>query len=124
MTQGERVKEVRKANNLTMEKFGVRLGVTKTAISLIESGKNNLTDANIKLICTEFGISEKWLRTGDGEMTIESTQEERFATNIAKLQRTDDETIIKWVDAIAETSPEALKQVELFMKRLLGIEDE
>ena len=123
MTQGERVKEVRKANNLTMEKFGVRLGVTKTAISLIESGKNNLTDANIKLICTEFGISEKWLRTGDGEMTIESTQEERFATNIAKLQRTDDETIIKWVDAIAETSPEALKQVELFMKRLLGIEN-
>ena len=57
-------------------------------------------------------------------MTIETTQEERFATNIAKLQRTDDETIIKWVDAIAETSPEALKQVEMFMKRLLGIEDE
>lgn len=124
MTQGERVKEVRKSNNLTMEKFGVRLGVTKTAISLIESGKNNLTDANIKLICTEFGINEKWLRTGEGDMTIETTQEERFATNIAKLQRTDDETIIKWVDAIAETSPEALKQVEMFMKRLLGIEDE
>ena len=121
MTQGERVKIVRKEKKLTMEKFGERLGVTKTAISLIESGKNNLTDANIKLICTEFGINEKWLRTGDGEMTIEATQEERFANNIAKLQRTDDETIIKWVDAIAETNPEILKQIELFMKKLLGL---
>ena len=70
MTQGERVKAVRKSIevNLTMEKFGERLGVTKTAISLIESGKNNVTDVNIKAICREFNVDEHWLRTGEGEM--------------------------------------------------------
>ena len=31
MTQGERVKEVRKSLNLTMEQFGNKLGVTKVA---------------------------------------------------------------------------------------------
>ena len=33
MAQGERIKELRKALNLTLEKFGERLGVGKTAIS-------------------------------------------------------------------------------------------
>lgn len=72
MTQGERVKQVRKSLGLTMEKFGDRLGVTKTAISLIESGKNNLTDANIKAICREFNVDYIWLTSGDGEMFVES----------------------------------------------------
>lgn len=72
MTQGECVKQVRKSLGLTMEKFGDRLGVTKTAISLIESGKNNLTDANIKAICREFNVDYIWLTSGDGEMFVES----------------------------------------------------
>ena len=38
MTQGERVKEIRKSLEMTMEQFGSRLGVTKVAISRIEKG--------------------------------------------------------------------------------------
>ena len=37
MTQGERVREIRKKLGLTLEKFGERLGVGKTAISNIET---------------------------------------------------------------------------------------
>lgn len=70
MTQGERVKELRKCLGLTLEKFGERLGVQKSAISKIERGDSGLTEANIKLICREFGINEEWLRTGSGEMRI------------------------------------------------------
>lgn len=72
MSQGERVRKVRKYYDLTMEKFGERLGITKTAISLIESGKNNLTDANVKAICREFGIDYIWLTTGEGEMLMDT----------------------------------------------------
>ena len=36
MTQGERIKEIRKALNLTMEKFGENIGVAKSTISNIE----------------------------------------------------------------------------------------
>ena len=43
MTQGERVNEVRKKSQLTMDQFGERLGVTKTAISYVVNGKRNLT---------------------------------------------------------------------------------
>lgn len=64
----ERVKQLRKALGLSGEKFGARLGVTRTAVSLIESGKNNLSEANILSICREFNVNEDWLRTGSGDM--------------------------------------------------------
>ena len=64
----ERVKQLRKALGLSGEKFGARLGVTRTAVSLIESGKNNLSEANILSICREFNVNEEWLRTGKGDM--------------------------------------------------------
>lgn len=68
MTQGERVKEVRKSLNLTLEKFGKKLGVGKTAISKIENGENNLTEQMQKAICREFNVDYIWLTTGEGEM--------------------------------------------------------
>lgn len=72
MTQNERVKEVRKALGLTLEKFGERLGIKKAAVSKIEKGENALTDANIKAICREFGVDYMWLTSGEGEMFVES----------------------------------------------------
>ena len=69
----ERIKQIRKELSLTMEKFGERLGVRKTAISLIESGRNNLTDQMLKAICREFNVNEEWLRTGKGEMFVEDS---------------------------------------------------
>jgi len=68
VTQGERVNEVRKKSQLTMDQFGERLGVTKTAISYVVNGKRNLTEQMLKSICREFSVDEEWLRTGDGDM--------------------------------------------------------
>lgn len=70
MTQGERIKEARKYLGLTLEKFGEKLGVGKTAISKLEKGENKLTEQMAKSICREFSISEEWLRTGSGNMRI------------------------------------------------------
>lgn len=64
----QRIKELRKTLGLSGEQFGEPLGVTRTAISLLESGKNNLTDQMIKLICLTYNVNEKWLRYGQGEM--------------------------------------------------------
>lgn len=64
----ERIKLLRKEENLNQEDFGKRLGVTKTAISKMELGTYNVTDTMIKLICSEFNVNEIWLRTGEGEI--------------------------------------------------------
>lgn len=72
MTQGERVREVRKSLGLTLEKFGEQIGIKKAAVSKIEKGENSLTDANIKAICREYSVDYIWLTTGEGEMFIET----------------------------------------------------
>ena len=71
MTQGERVNRLRTELNLTLEKFGERLGVTKTAISYVEKGNRNLTEQMIKAICREFNVNYDWLVYGEGEMFSE-----------------------------------------------------
>lgn len=68
MTNGERVNEVRKSLGLTLEKFGEMLGVTKTTISRIEKGVNNLTDQMAISICREYNVNYDYLMYGEGEM--------------------------------------------------------
>lgn len=68
MTIGERIKELRKSLGLTLEEFGKKLGVGKSAISNIENGSRNLTDQMSLSIHREFNVREEWLRDGIGEM--------------------------------------------------------
>ena len=68
MTQGERVKQLRTALDLTLEKFGERVGVGKAAISKLEKNENRLSDQMIKSICREFNVNYDWLVYGEGEM--------------------------------------------------------
>ncbi len=68
MTQGERIKVIRKELGLTLEKFGEKLGVTKTTISRIEKGVNNLTDQMARSICREYNVDYDYLMYGEGDM--------------------------------------------------------
>lgn len=85
MTQGERMREVRKNLGLTLDKFGEHIGIKKSALSSIENGKSNLTEANVKSICREFNVDEKWLRTGEGEMFADILPEDEVAALVADL---------------------------------------
>lgn len=67
MTQGERVKEVRKSLNMTLDKFGEKLGVKKAAISAIENGNRNITEQMVKSICREYNVNYDYLMYGTGE---------------------------------------------------------
>lgn len=89
MTQGERIREVRNALGLTLEKFGDRLGVTKVAISNIEKGNRNLTEQMTKAICREFNVDYMWLTTGDGEMFIDNDDD--FIERIDRIMAGEDE---------------------------------
>ena len=67
-----RVRIVRQALKLTQREFARQVGLAQTALSMIEVGKNTLTDKVLKLICAEFGVNETWMRTGKGEMLKQS----------------------------------------------------
>lgn len=68
MSQSERIRLIRKELNLTLEKFGEKLGVGKTAISKLEKGERSLTDQMARAICREYNVSYDYLINGEGEM--------------------------------------------------------
>ena len=65
MTAGERVKRIRKEKDLTLEKFGEKVGVTKQTISRIENGINSLTDQMVLSICREFSVNQEMVKKRD-----------------------------------------------------------
>ena len=86
MTVNERIKELRISQGLTMEQFGERIGIKRSSISLIESGKNNPSDQTIMLICREFGYNEEWLRDGiepRNQPLMKIWSMDRFVPNLA-----------------------------------------
>jgi transcriptional regulator with XRE-family HTH domain len=64
----KRLKELRKFLKLNQEEFSKEIGIAQNSYSLIETGKINLTERNIKIICLVFGVNEEWLRYGKGDM--------------------------------------------------------
>ena len=139
----DRIKEVRKANNLTMEQFGARIGLGKSAVNKIEKGINGTTDQTIQSICREFGISESWLRTGDGPMLDDTADSilDRLAaeyhlndrkrailTAFLKLSPADQDAILRYVDGVvAEISAQPAApdldidaEVEAYRQELLA----
>ena len=80
-----RIKALRKAEGLTLEKCGERIGITASACSTIESGKSNPSEQTIRAICREFGVNEIWLRTGAGEMFRPEEESEELARNLKRL---------------------------------------
>lgn len=71
----ERLKKLRKTLDLTQQKFADKIGVKQNTIAQYEMGRNTPIDSIISLICREFNVNEKWLRTGEGEMFNSSDDE-------------------------------------------------
>lgn len=90
MTQGERIKELRKTLSLTLEKFGQRIGVGKSTISDLENGRRSLSEHMTKSICREFSVDYMWLTTGDGEMFVESDDD--FFERIDRIMAGENES--------------------------------
>ena len=80
-----RIKEIRKFSGLNQTEFGARIGVAPNTVSGYESGSREASDAIIKSICREFGVSETWLRTGAGEMKADTSREEEMGQLLGEL---------------------------------------
>lgn len=117
MTQNERIKEVRKSLGLTLEKFGERIGLKKSAVSLIENGKNSVTDANVKAICREFGVDYIWLTTGYGEMFVDTDDD--FIERIDRIMAGEDDARKNLFKFMLELSDEDIEALDRLMKKAI-----
>lgn len=94
-----RIKEVRQGAELTQAQFADRLNISRNYVALMEIGDRVPSDRTIADICREFGVSESWLRTGNGEKAPPKSLDEEFAETMSQIQSSEDELIKKIIKA-------------------------
>lgn len=94
----DRLKDVRMFYELSQEEFGNKIGIRSRAhISSLEGGTRNITERIVSDVCREFGISEQWFRTGEGEMFPSLTISESLMAQMGILRADDDESKKRFV---------------------------
>lgn len=114
----DRIKKLRKTLDLTQQEFAEKLGIKRNTIAQYEIGRNIPIDAVIKSICREFGVSEKWLRNGSGEMFEEVPEEDVYSRAAAEALKNDDALAIEGMKLYYSLSPEARKAAEEYILKL------
>ncbi len=75
----KRLKEIRKELNITQEQLAAKLGIGKSALSMIETGRAALSERNKNIILQELNINAAWLETGRGPMFNAHRPQEVFS---------------------------------------------
>lgn len=113
-----RIKALRKTEGLTLEKFGERIGISNSACSALETGKNNPSEQTIRAICREFRVREEWLRTGEGSMYMQLTPDQERAVFLASVTAGESSPEVNaFIDALKATPNDDLKTVIAFIGR-------
>lgn len=102
----ERIKLLRKALELNQTDFGARIGVKQGTVAAYESGARVPLDSVVVSICREFGVSESWLRSGEGEMFLQLSREEEITKFCMSIIRDpDSEFQRQFVSVLARLEP-------------------
>lgn len=108
LTQGQRIKFVRKRLRLDQRVLAKNLGLGATTISNIESGMFRMNNDCVRKMCENYGINEEWIRTGKGEMMVSDY-----------LDTAEREKLIKELQTILEKlTIEQLKRLVKYGKKL------
>lgn len=71
----ERIKELRKTIGITQQELADKLGLKRNTIATYEIGKAIPSDRVISDLCNKYSVNEEWLRSGNGEMFKQSSDE-------------------------------------------------
>lgn len=120
----ERIKLLRKALELNQTDFGARIGVKQGTVAAYESGARVPLDSVIVSICREFGVSESWLRSGEGEMFLQLSREEEITKFCMSIIRDpDSEFQRQFVSVLARLEPPQWQLLSDMADKLLAPRD-
>ena len=118
-----RIRQLRKALDMTMEEFGKLIGISKSGVSEIEQGRRNVTEQHLIMLSnvTFKGnpINIDWIRTGKGEMFLEPTKFDYIARLTADLMKQKPDSFKnRFVKALSELSEDDWEALEAFAKKI------
>lgn len=108
----ERIRALRKQLGLNQTEFGAKIGVKQTTIAGYERGSSTPLDAVVSAICREFGVSEAWLRTGEGTMFVPQTPDAQIAAYVARTLKGNNEFKKAVLALLLSRSDEELAVIE------------
>ena len=115
-----RIAAVINASGLTKTAFAERLKVSQQHISRLAKD-GTPSDRTIMDICREFGVSEHWLRTGEGEMFLRLSREEEITKFLMTVIRDPDSEFQRQLLAtMAKLEPAQWKLMEQMLDNLIS----
>ena len=76
----DRIKAIRVREHMTQYEFAKKINATPGFISNVENGRSGFSDEKLQAIVSTCHVSEQWLRTGEGAMSL--LEEEQNAEGI------------------------------------------
>jgi transcriptional regulator with XRE-family HTH domain len=116
---GERIKDIRKSKKMTQQALADAIGLKRNTIANYEIGNIVPSDRTISDICRVFGVSETWLRTGEGEMLVPVTRDEQIAAFMGDLLSGTPDFRCRLIAVLARLSKEEWKMLEKIANMLL-----
>lgn len=99
----ERLKKLRKELDMTQQEFADSISIKRSTMATYESGRNEPIDAVISLICKQHNVNEDWLRSGEGEMFEQLTEQEKIMKYTAMLLRDTDSAVASAIQSFIVT---------------------
>ena len=99
----ERLKKLRKELDMTQQEFADSIGIKRSTMATYESGRNEPIDAVISLICKQHNVNEDWLRSGEGEMFEQLTEQEKIMKYTDMLLRDTDSAVASAIQSFIVT---------------------
>jgi len=107
-----RIQAIVSASGLTKTAFSQKIQVTQQYVSNLCLGKKTPSDRTIRDICRAFNVSERWLRTGVGEMFVEKSREEELAAFMGDLLCGEPDFKRQLIYVLARMTPEEWSWLE------------
>lgn len=99
----ERIRLLRKELGLNQSDFGNKIGVKQGTVAGYESGARTPLDAVVSSICREFDVNEEWLRTGEGAMFEQMTEQQKLLKYTGMLLKDKDSAIVNAIQSFIVT---------------------
>ena len=101
-----RFRQVFEMSGLSQEKFAKQIKRSRGEVANIIYNKVVPRDEIIESVCEQFRIREEWLRTGNGSMKIEGTQQDKLSSFFADVLATAPDERSAFVAALADLPDE------------------
>ena len=103
-TINSRIRELRKALELSQEAFSKGIKVSRAYTGILEQRGQPVNDRIITIICMTYRVNENWLREGKGVMFDRETdfRQDKVVRNFRKLDVELQDFILQQIDYLID----------------------